>query len=189
MNLLKSKWTKVGALVLASLTIVGALWWYINSSKNPIQDFDDKRDTQEILKIFERDRYWLLSSEDYSPEFMMKYRAPNQELQYLGRLKINVWWHNNKFVGFTAYYMKTPELGWLLFLAVNPEFRGKQKAYAQKLLQYGLDQLALMGAQKIRLVTRVDNSRAQGLYKRVGFYEISRDDGFVYFEYDPLAHK
>ena len=56
--------------------------------KDPFMTPMKNVDTQEILKIFDRDRYWLLSSEDYSPEYMLKHRAPNQfELQYMGVLR------------------------------------------------------------------------------------------------------
>jgi ribosomal protein S18 acetylase RimI-like enzyme len=165
--------------------VVAALWFW-TPLQGPISDFDDKRDTQEILKIFERDRYWLLMSEESSPEFMLKYRAPNPyEIQYLGRLHIKVCRENEKFVGFTAYYMKAPGFGFLLFLAVNPEFRGKERAYAEKLLKYALADMKRLGAEYVQLFTRTDNERAQKLYRRVGFHEISRDNnGGMYFQYD-----
>jgi len=183
MNILRSKWFKITALTVSLAFLASGLWFWFNTG-GPIYDFNDKRDTQEILKIFERDRYWLLASPDYSPEFMMKYRAPNQELKYMGRLNIKVMREKEKFVGFTAYYMKAPGYGQLLFLDVNPEFRGKDKGYAEKLLKYALEQLKIMGAEYVQLHTRTDNERAQGLYRRVGFYEISRDDGFADFQYD-----
>lgn len=167
-------------LVLAAIVLV----YYFSKSSGPIVDFDEQRDTQEILKIFNRDRYWLTTSQDYSPEFMLKYHAPNQSLQYMGQLKIKVWWEQHKFVGFTAYYMEKPQVGILLFIDVNPEFRGKEKKYAQRLVQYVINALRKMGAQRVQLVTRTDNLPAQGLYRRVGFYETSRDNVLVYFQYD-----
>lgn len=183
MNIIRTKTFKITSLIITLGLIGSGLWFWFNI-QGPIYDFNDQRDTQEILKIFKRDRYWLLASEDYSPEFMLKYRAPNQELKYMGRLHIKVWREKENFVGFTAYYMKTPEFGFLLFLGVNPEFRGKQKGYAEKLLKYALGQLQKMGAHYTQLCTRVDNKPARGLYKRVGFHEISVEDGFVYYQYD-----
>ena len=183
MNIFHTKWFKITALTLLLGLVASGLWFWFNTG-GPISDFNDARDTQEILKIFERDRYWLLASPDYSPEFMMKYRAPNQELKYMGRLNIKVWREKEKFVGFTAYYMKAPGYGFLLFLDINPEFRGKEKGYAEKLLRYALGQLKMMGAEYVQLCTRIDNMPAQGLYRRVGFHEISKEDGFVYFQYD-----
>jgi ribosomal protein S18 acetylase RimI-like enzyme len=183
MNIARSKWLKVSAL-LCAIGLVAAGLWYWQRVEGPIYDFDYKRDAQEILKIFERDRYWLLASEDYSPEFMMKYHAPNQELKYMGRLHISVWREKDRFIGFTAYYIKEPGLGQLLFLDINPDFRGKDKRYAEKLLKYALGELKKLGAEAVHLCTRTDNVRAQGLYRRIGFHEISRDNGFMTFQYD-----
>ena len=184
MNITRSKWFKIFAL-LCAVSVVFVGFWYWQHAEGPIYDFDYKRDAQDIVKIFERDRYWLTMSPDYSPEFMMKYRAPNpHELQYLGRLHIKVWREQNKFVGFTAYYMQEPLLGWLLFLDINPDFRGKDKRCAEKLLRYALEDMKKMGAESVKLFTRTDNIRAQRLYNRVGFREISRENGGMYFQYD-----
>jgi ribosomal protein S18 acetylase RimI-like enzyme len=173
----------VSTLFVAS--IIGTLSYFYLGKQGPIYDFDDSRDTQDILKVFDRDRYWLLSSEDYSPEFMLKHRAPNQELQYMGRLKIKVYRENDTFIGFTAYYLKNPETGCILFFAINPEFRGKEKGYAEKLMKYALGQIKKLGAQQVQLYVRSDNKRAQGFYKRIGFYETSITSGpGFYLQYD-----
>ena len=66
--------------------------------------------------------------------------------------------------------MNTSSLGTLLFIDVNPEFRGKEQRYAERLLRYAIDQMKMMGAASVELVTRTDNEPAQRLYKRVGFY-------------------
>ena len=184
MKIFKSRFV----LVFSSLLMCGLIGfglWFFAGDKSPIMEFDDARDTKDLLDLFARERYWLVADDDYSPEYMIKYRAPNPELMYRGRLHIKVCRVNGAFVGFTTYYMKTPELGQLLFLAVNPEFRGRTKGgYAQKLLRHGLDELKKMGAHKVLLYTRTDNMPGQGLYNRVGFYEISRDDGFIQYNYD-----
>ena len=138
--------------------------------------FQDRAD----LDIFKRDWHWLVASETYSPEFMLKYRAPTQQLESIGRLKIRVLRNRNNFIGFVAYYMKSPIQGFVLFLDVNPEFRGR--GYSDKLLQYALKELLHMGAYSARLVTRTTNYSAQKLYKRNGFSEVERENGFIYFE-------
>ncbi len=180
--------TLAAAIVFVGLCGVVGYWVRhvvrASATEEAIVDFNDERDTQDILKIFERDRYWLLASPDYSPEYMLKYRAPDKEPRYLGCLTIKVWRQGKNFVGFTAYYMKSANLGFILFLAVNPEYRGKEKGYAEKLVRYALKALKDKGAQQAQLTTRVDNLRAQRLYKRVGFYPISEHDGFVYFAHD-----
>lgn len=103
---------------------------------------------------------------------------------YNGTLKVKVIRDQSQLVGFTAYYMKARDVGQLLFIVVDDNFRGKR--YGQILLEHGINQLKKMGARKVDLVTRTTNIRAQKLYKRVGF-KLVRDDGagFVYFEYVP----
>lgn len=172
------KWI-LGIILIASVAMVS--WWFFN--KSPIQEFNYDRDAAEILKIFERDRYWLLSSPDYSPEFMLKTKSPNAyDLRYFGQLNLRVLWEKGSFVGFTGYYMKTPTHGFILFMAVNPEFRGKR--YGEMLIHYAFADLKRMGATQAELTTRTDNERALKLYKRVGMVETSFVDGFVYLAKD-----
>ena len=181
----RSVWKKwrIGAAIF-TMSLGAGIFYYLSIPRGPIYDFDPARDTQDILQVFERDWYWLVSSDDYSPEFMLKYRAPGRNPLYIGRLRIKVLRKKDAFVGFTSYYMKTSDLGFLLFLAVDPEFRGK--GYGDTLTRYALNDLIRMGTKRIRLVTRTDNIPAQKLYSRMGFRETSRDDeGFVYFEYTP----
>ncbi len=171
---------------LLFMCAVGAgVLYYVSVSHSPIYEFDEKRDTQPILKLFHENWYWLVASSDYSPEFAFKYRAPSQDPRYLGKLRVKVLREKNTFIGFVAYYMKTETEGKVLFLAVKTAARGKR--YGQQLLQYALDDLINnMGAKIIKLVTRTNNLRAQKLYNRAGFKETSRDDeGFVYLKYVP----
>lgn len=177
----KMGWPKIMAIV-ALIGLIGVGSWYLYQQSQPaeqILDFDDARDTQDIVNIFNRDMYWLTASEDFSPEFMLKYRAPTQDVRYLGRLHIKVLCNKEGLIGFVAYYMKSATEGFLLFLAVNPPFRGK--GYAERLLNYAFNELKGMGASIVRILTRTDNIPAQKLYTRINFTETSRDDGFVYF--------
>ena len=113
--------------------------------------------------------------------FMLKNRAPNmRDSRYFGKLNIKVLRENDQFIGFVAYYMKNFFIGQLLFLAVKPEFRGK--GYAQKLMQYAIEDLKKQGATMITLVTRTSNVAAQAVYKKAGFHVSHEEDGYVYFE-------
>ena len=177
---------KILAIVFVLSVAGGLLYYYfpvaqttITSEK--IQDFNEKRDTQEILDIFKEDRYWLVSSPDYSPEHMLKTRSPNKDdARYFGKLTIKVLREADKFVGFVAYYMKNFFIGTVLFLDVKPEFRGK--GYAQQLMRYAIDALKKQGASIITLVTRSENYSAQAVYKKMGFTKTHEEDGFVYFD-------
>ena len=173
-------------IALASvLSFAGAGLYYIvprTQVKECIQPFKLERDKQEILEIFKKDKYWLVASEDYSPEFMMENRAPSKnEPRYYGKLDIKVLYNDqNQFVGFVAYYMKNFFVGQILFLDVKEEFRGK--GYAQQLMNYAIKELKSQGATLIILVTRTTNESAQKLYKRLGFTVSHEDNGYVYFE-------
>jgi len=180
----QKSWKKLTIFAGITATVLSAgILYYAFAPRGPIYDFDPARDTQEILAIFEHNWHWLISSDDYSPEFMLKHRAPSKDPLYVGSLHIKVLREQNKLAGFTAYYMKKKGLGQLLFLAVGQEFRGK--GYGEQLVQYVLKDFADMGASCVRLVTRTTNFPAHRLYNRIGFHEIKpHEDGFVYFEYD-----
>jgi ribosomal protein S18 acetylase RimI-like enzyme len=163
--------------------MLGMYWvvYRIPVIPGPLYEFNEQRDARDILAIFERDRYWLLSSDDYSPKYMLEYKTPSMNsVCDRGKLKIKVLREHDEFVGFVAYYMKTTYQGIILFVAVKNELRGKR--YAEKLVHGALLDLKTSGARYIRLVTRVNNTRALNLYKRLEFNEIMRDDTYVYFE-------
>ena len=180
----QKSWKKLSIFAGITATVLSSgILYYVLIQRESIYDFDPVRDTQEILEIFKHNLYWLVSSEDYSPEFMLKHRTPNKNPLYVGSLHIKVLREQNKLAGFTAYYMEKKKLGKLLFLAVSQEFRGK--GYGEQLVRYVLKDLENRGAHHVRLVTRTTNFPAIRLYKRIGFHEVERhEDGFVYFEYD-----
>jgi ribosomal protein S18 acetylase RimI-like enzyme len=177
-------------LVIGLAVLVGGVvQWYFWQHKTavlvqtgPIYDFDDARDTQEILNLFEANWHWLVATPDYSPAYMLKYRAPNQTPLSHGKLSIKVLREKDTFVGFIAYYKKKPQEGFILFVAVKEEFRGKR--YAEKLIHYAINDMKEQGVKSVWLITRLSNARAQALYRRLGFYELQHDDIFIYFQRD-----
>jgi ribosomal protein S18 acetylase RimI-like enzyme len=180
----KSSWMRRLALTCVLLGLLsgigyGVYWYACLSSRVPVYEFDPKRDTKPILDIFERDWYWLVANDDYSPEFMLEYRAPKQDPLFAGRMRIKVLREKDQFVGFAAYYMKNNKLGFLNFVDINPEFRGKR--YAEQLVRYAINDMKSMGAQRIDLVTRPSNVSAQALYKRLGFILTGQDPDFVFY--------
>lgn len=178
------------ALVVGIVALIGGgVQWYFWHHKTavlvqtgPIYDFDDARDTQEILNLFEANWHWLVATPDYSPAYMLKNRAPNQNPLYHGKLSIKVLREQGVFIGFIAYYKKKPQEGFILFVAVKEEFRGKR--YAEQLTNYAINDMREQGAKSVWLVTRLSNARSQALYTRLGFYELQHDDVFIYFQKD-----
>ncbi len=188
MNLFSSrKWILFS--ICSAMLIGGITVTYLYYTQQPdIVDFDEERDTPFILDIFKNDWYWLVSeySTDFSPMYMLHYRASSKAPENIGNLTIKAMYIKNQPVGFVAYYKKNFYEGFILFLALLKEFRSK--GYAYKLLDHAITDLKSRFVTKIRLVTRTINYPAIKLYKRFGFKETSRDDdGFVYFQYD-VAH-
>jgi ribosomal protein S18 acetylase RimI-like enzyme len=161
----------------------GVAYYYVHQktvtqSAQTISFYEPRRDRQAILDMFYKDLYWLTTNEDYSAEFMIDTRSPNEyALQYYGKLLIKVMREGDKLIGFTAYYMKNFYEGTVLFLAIDSDSRGKH--YGETLIMNAIDELKKQGASIISLFTRVNNYRAQKLYERIGF-EKSADDGVMY---------
>jgi ribosomal protein S18 acetylase RimI-like enzyme len=170
----------LGAAICAAFG--GGIYYYGRKPQGPICEYQESRDKAEILALFNSDWYWLTASEDYDPVFMLDRHAPNKrDERYYGALKIKVLREQDQFIGFIAYYRKTFSEGFILFVTIKPELRGKH--YAEKLMHYAEKDLKSMGVSMIRLVTRTTNHRAQKLYDRLGYGVIERDEvgGFVYF--------
>jgi len=178
-------WQKVAVCgaIIGTIT-VGSYGYYLLFLTSPIHivAFDNQQHTKQIVDIFNADRYWLTANPEQSIEYMLKYRASDESLASVGRMNIRVLEDHGKVVGFTTYYMDKPDVGRVLFLAIDKNFRGKR--YGEKLLRYAIEDLIRLGAtKKIWLATRVENYPAQALYKRVGFVESGKEHGFLFFDY------
>ena len=175
------------SILLATIALgatLGASMWYYRHATPRLYEFEYARDMQTISSRFDRDWYWLIPGDrdSYSPEDTFRYKMPHQNPLYVGRLAIKVMRQKGQLIGFVAYYMKSPTLGFLNFVVVDPVFRGKR--YAEQMVQHAVDDMIKRGAKKITLLTRPSNIRARQVYKRLGFKEVREDDTFVYIERD-----
>ncbi|MEX0939832.1 MAG: GNAT family N-acetyltransferase [Candidatus Babeliales bacterium] len=169
------------ASAIAVLVIFGSSYFYTPQVK--ISNFDEARDTEFILDLFKKNWHWLVAEgTTFSPEYMLKYRASSQDSSKdHGKEIIKVLYEGNEPVGFVAYHKINFFKCMLHFLAVREEFRSK--GYGLQLLQYAVNDLIARGCAEITLVTRTNNYPAQKVYKKVGFKETHRTNGFVYFSY------
>ena len=117
--------------------------------------------------------------DQYSPEFMLKYRTPDKNPRNYRTLIIKVLREGDKTAGFVAYYKLNSFTYKLLYLAVDKDFRGKR--YGMRLAKYAIQDMFARGGKIIKLVTRVKNKKARSLYKKLGFKETLIEDGFVYY--------
>jgi ribosomal protein S18 acetylase RimI-like enzyme len=159
------------------IAVSTALGWctYQYTQQSCVIDFDYQRDHRALREIFERDWDWLIpvGPDQYSLDLVIKYRAPQQNPLYAGRLVLKVMRDGDKLIGFVGYYMKNDHEGFFNFLDVNPEYRGK--GYAETLARYAINDMIHRGARRITIVTYPHNVRALKLYNRLGFREIKRD--------------
>lgn len=171
----------VSLLVLMSVFAIAASFFV--DWKVSIQDYNAATDKDEIVALYEKDKYWLTDSPASTIEFILKYKTPDANPFNRGKLAIQVLKEKNNFAGFTAYYMTSSTVGKILFLAVKHEFRGKQ--YGQRLMKHAIKRLKNMGAQEIVLVTRTTNFPAQKVYTALGFQETGRDQelGYLFYRY------
>lgn len=173
------------SIILGVLLIcagVGTSIWYYWRNTAHLYEFNFARDKQDILDTFDRDWYWLIPGDrdSFSPEFMLQYKAPSQNILWAGRLHINVLRKADRFIGFVAYYMKSPEIGFLNFVDVHPDFRSK--GYAVQMGQAAVDDMIARGAKKLTGLTRPSNAGSRAMFKKLGFTEVREDETFVYME-------
>lgn len=184
----RSSTTKLFLVLTLSCFAVGVAYYYhthrgfFNAQIAGISDYDPARDKQEILELFKTDLYWLSANPHYDPEYMLDTRSPGKDsIRYAGQMQIKVLRDNDAFVGFVAYYKKNADEGFLNFVCVKQEMRGKH--YAERLMKYAENDFRAQGVHRIKLLTRTVNHRARALYTRVGYTVASIDEegGFVYY--------
>lgn len=167
---------------LGVLLLAGALWYSLARHSEGIAPYDPARDRSEILSIFTKDWYWMVSdySGDFTPEYMLDNRASSREPLHKGDLTIRVFLIDGKPVGFVTYLTKELLEGKILHLGVDRAYRSKR--VGRQLMTYALDDLKKRGSRLVRLMTRVDNAPARKLYTSLGFKEIWTDGAYLKYE-------
>ncbi len=150
------------------------------SDKAAIMPFDDARDMDELVKIFDADRQWFISKPSYSIAEKIR-KETQKEVVSHNKLHISVLRNQDRLVGFIIYIP-----GYVNYLGVSKDHRGKR--YGEKLLAHAIEEMKKMGEQKVRLGMFAGNEAAHKLYTRFGFYEIYRYSDGVVFEYKSSLH-
>ena len=181
-----SPYIKIILLALSVAIGGGIAHYYFKAPETGgLVNYNPKQDVADVVKLFHNDWYWL-SNREWDQNRLIEtfaHNKPNEyEPKYFGKMPIEVLRENGVLVGVVTYYMKNFYEGAVLFLAINPEFRGKR--YGEKLLNYAIDQLKKQGAKIITLACRVDNERGIKLYTRNGFKNMYVDNGFIHFQRD-----
>jgi len=111
---------------------------------------------------------------------MLDNRASSKRPECKNNLTIKVDYENGEPAGFVAYYPKAFYEGFVLFVAVDQNFRSR--GIAKNLLGYAINDLKSKGSTIIRLQTRLINKPARKVYSGMGFEETWNDGEFIGYE-------
>jgi len=148
-----------------------------------LADYSVERDYKQVVDLFRRNLYWLDANPNPPIERIFTYLSSRGNPDNKNSLTVKVLRSGSDLVGFVSYYMKSPVLGFVLYLAVDEQFRGRR--FSDRLMKQAIDDLVSRGAQHIKLITRPTNISAQMVYERLGFRELGRNSVYVYYEYRP----
>ena len=145
-----------------------------------------EKDFNAINQMFHRDDnwYWMISNygreHGYDLEFTIKNKS-SSPYEARNDLIMKVMEIDGKIAGFTAYHPLSTYKWQFLFLLVDQDFRGQ--GLAKKLLKFAVDDMMNRGAIKIDLATRLENIKAQDLYKKFGFKPVGRTEEHQFMAY------
>jgi ribosomal protein S18 acetylase RimI-like enzyme len=161
----------------------------IVEDKVEIFDYDGKVDKEDVLRILRENFYWLVAGMtwdefNFEKQIDNKKYIHNKENPNLGmEIKVVRDDCSKKTVAFLTYYIQEEKIIRVHLLCVDKNYR--RKGYAEILIKYLINESKKNGFEKLFLITRVENIRAQTLYKKLGFYAIpEEEDSHIYFLYD-----
>lgn len=83
---------------------------------------------------------------------------------------------NEKIIGYSIGIVRFRDLGHIISIAVDKAHRGR--GVGKKLLKETIERLVEMGVKKVRIEVRESNQVAINLYKKLGFVEKGRIEGY-----------
>lgn len=177
---------KSGLVVLMISIGLVVSHYHCKATHSRIESFVYERDAQDVIELFRQDNAWLTTRtfDAAHVDWTLKTHSPNEyEPEYQGTMNIDVIRDQGKVSGFVTYYFMSPIVGRILFLEIGKDFR--RKGYGELLVRHAIQYFFDKGISLVQLLTREDNYPAQRLYTRVGFQEISRSHGFIYYAITP----
>ena len=149
-----------------------------------LTEYRSSADDEWIRNFFRDNWYWLVSeySTDFSLDYILSHKVSSTHPEQARPLSIFMLYQKKAPVGFVAYFRESSDVGKILFVGVDKQWRGA--GYAKLLLDHAAHMLCSQGCRFVDLVTRTQNLSAQAAYKKYGFYVTSEENGFVYFRYN-----
>ncbi len=175
-------WVGIGA-VLVSLG--AGFWWWHAGDVCAIVEYQRVRDFDQIVRIFAEDSYWL----DARPAQSAMAAFAN-ELEYVehpewtpthdGPMQWRVARCGERTVGFISFYRKSDTAARILYLGVDQQYR--KRGLGRDLMKAAISALESQGIRDIIIATRIENFRAQNLYRQLGFATTSNEGDFIFLE-------
>lgn len=161
------------------LAVAIGSYFVFRVSSEPIYSYNAQKDREALITIFKQNMFWLTNdpNEQTAVEsFKHAIDTSSSSDSWLdrGNLLTYVYRDNEATKGFVSYHKVSSSTAKILYIAVDDAYR--RRGYAEKLLVYALGDLQRKGYERVELVTRLINKRAQGLYKKLGFRQ-TWDDG------------
>lgn len=175
-------WKKFFVVVTFIACLIGSIFFfYQRQAVDNIRDVVFAKDFAAINDLFHKgdNWYWMICNANqntYSVDWLLRYKTSSQH-QKLHDLITKVIEIDSKIAGFIAYYPKSKYTWQFLFLLVDQDFR--RQGIAKKLLTYAVKDMVSRGAIKIDLATRIENIKAQDLYKKFGFKLVATTEEHV----------
>lgn len=167
----------IALLVLLAVAAVATVF-YLRTDQNGnlfvVRPYDQEKDFHALVKLMNDNKYWISERPDFSPEKTLLLRAPRDNPDLKGSVKINVVEAEDKTGGFIAYHKKAPDHGFIWLLAVDKYFRGR--GFGEKLMTSALEEFKSQGVSYVTLMTRLHNKPAIALYRKLGFTEKYREE-------------
>ena len=168
-------------IIAAVLTIVGLFLGLLMYYTTPRYAALAPQHHEFLLKQFTADQHWLTYSPSITPKSLLyNITTPAHSNKYGQDVHTNVLMDNGQQAAFVSYYMEKFNTGRVLFLSVDPAFRGK--GYGAELFKFAMGELEKMGAKRLRTTTRTANTWARRIYDRLGFKLVEDDGTFVQYE-------
>lgn len=183
MNMLPAKrvWRAIAFIALIGLALGGSLWW--RRPTCTVSALHLERDTADLLHIFAEDAYWVDARPKQSAlasfaKELEHFDHPEWKSTHEGPMQWWVYRCGSQTVGFVSFYMIDADRGRILYLGVDREYR--QRGIGRILMREAIESLTKQGAKTIILATRIENFRAQNLYRQLGFSTMSNDGDFIF---------
>lgn len=141
-----------------------------------IVSYTASRDRKFIADLFKEEWFWLIvvgpteyDSDYYNIELLLDSLSASPHAFQEGNLLVKTYSEKDVPMGFIAYFLEQPQVGRILFLAVDKKYRSK--GIGRKLMNFALDDFRRQSIFKVDLNVRWVNTQARKLYKSLGFEE------------------